>query len=335
MLSPAISTTISTSGRARASCEPCRSRKVRCSGEYPVCSKCTASNRGCIYSLQKRAGRPKRPCVIARAPASPAQEDDRGPSPAQSNAARIPTVTEEPPSPHRTNTDIPPYLTDFESFAPAQSHSDILTQTDINASCACLSILYLLLNRLGVRTELIVPDDLATLRNTFERATDVLECSKCPMRFSSVLQNAGILGILCVCIAESYVRLIKTIDARAIEATGKGEKLKVALNPLGQSLTAGDTVLVPIEVSPEQWKSLMYNVVKSEIFGIENHRDKSFLAFIERLEERQTRWHALPTAPDCPPTYQSACSSSDELPLCLTITKAARKVLDPIASTLE
>ncbi|KAF5978925.1 hypothetical protein FBULB1_5953 [Fusarium bulbicola] len=317
MLSPAISTTVSTPGRARASCEPCRSRKVRCSGEYP-----------------KRAGRPKRPCVIARAPSSPAREDDRGPSPAQSNNAPITIVTEERPSPHEANTDIPPYLADFESFAPAQSHSDILTQTDINASCACLSILYLLLNRLGVRTELIVPDDLATLRNTFERATDVLECSKCPMRFSSVLQNAGILGILCVCIAESYVRLIKTIDAKAIEAIAKGEKLKVALNPLGQSLTAGDAVLVPIEVSPEQWKSLMYSVVKSEIFGIQNHRDKSFIAFIERLEERQTRWHALPTAPDCPPTYQSACSSSDELPLCLTITKAARKVLDSLASAL-
>ncbi|KAG5794035.1 hypothetical protein H9Q69_006911 [Fusarium xylarioides] len=318
MLSPAISTTISTPGRARASCEPCRSRKVRCSGEYP-----------------KRAGRPKRPCVIARGPSSPAREDDREPSPSQSNTPRIPTVAEEHPSPREPNTDIPPYLTDFESFAPAQSHSDILTQTDINASCACLSILYLLLNRLGVRTELIVPDDFATLRNTFERAADVLECSKCPMRFSSVLQNAGILGILCVCIAESYVRFIKTIDAKAIEATGKGAKLNVALNPLGQSLTAGDTVLVPIEVLPEQWKSLMYNVVKSEIFGIENHRDKSFVAFIERLEERQTRWHTLPTAPDCPPTYQSACSSSDELPLCLTITKAARKALDSIASTLE
>ncbi|SCV30370.1 uncharacterized protein FFB14_03014 [Fusarium fujikuroi] len=335
MLSPAISSTASTPGRARASCEPCRLRKVRCSGEYPVCSKCTVSNRGCIYSLQKRAGRPKRPCVIARAPFSPAREDDRGPSPAQSNTPRITIATEERPTPDEANTDIPPYLVDFESFAPAQSHSDILTQTDINASCACLSILYLLLNRLGVRTELIVPDDLTTLRNTFERATDVLECSKCPMRFASVLQNAGILGILCVCIAESYVRLIKAIDARAIEATRKGEKLKVALNPLGQSLTAGEAVLVPIEVSPEQWKSLMYNVVKSEIFGIENHRDKSFVAFIERLEERQTRWRTLPTAPDCPPTYQSACSSSDELPLCLTITKAARKVLDQISSTLE
>ncbi|EWZ38582.1 hypothetical protein FOZG_10140 [Fusarium oxysporum Fo47] len=335
MLSPATSSKTSTPGRARASCEPCRSRKVRCSGEYPVCSKCTASNRGCVYSLQKRAGRPKRPCVIARAPASPARRDDRGPSPAHSNTARITTGTEERLSHHEPNTDIPPFLADFESFAPAQSHSDILTQTDINASCACLSILYLLLNRLGVRTELIVPDDLAILRNTFERATDVLECSKCPMRFSSVLQNAGILGILCVCIAESYVRFIKTIGAKAIEATDKGEKLKVALNPLGQSHTADDTVLVPIEVSPEQWKSLMYNVVKSEIFGIENHRDKSFVAFIERLEERQTRWHTLPTAPDCPATYQSACSSSNELPLCLTITKAARKVLDPIASTLE
>ncbi|KAF4943307.1 hypothetical protein FGADI_13505 [Fusarium gaditjirri] len=318
MLSPVISTSTSTPGRARASCEQCRSRKVRCTGEYP-----------------KRAGRPKRPCVIARPPSSPPdRDDDRGPLPAQSNSARIPTVAEERPSHHEPNTYIPPYLADFERLAPAQPHSDILTQTDISASCACLSTLYLLLNRLRVRTELTVPDDLATLRNTFERATDVLECPKCPMRFSSVLQNAGILGILCVCIAESYVSFIKTIDEKEIEASNKGGNLKIALNPLGQSHAADDTVLVLIEVSPEQWKSLMYNVVKSEIFGIHGHRDKSFVAFIERLEERQTRWHTLPTAPDCPSTYQSACSSPNELPLCLTITKAARKVLDPIASTL-
>lgn len=98
--------------------QPVGSRKVRCSGEYPVCSKCTASNRGCVYSLQKRAGRPKRPCVIARAPASPARRDDRGPSPAHSNTARITTGTEERLSHHEPNTDIPPFLADFESFAP-------------------------------------------------------------------------------------------------------------------------------------------------------------------------------------------------------------------------
>ncbi|KAF4335083.1 hypothetical protein FBEOM_11061 [Fusarium beomiforme] len=323
MLPSTTSTDASTPAQARASCEPCRSRKVRCSGEYP-----------------KRAGRPRtRPtsCVVAHEASSPARRE-RQPSPQASRARTVATdvdiVRQERPT-HEHNTDVPPYVADFESFTPAQSHSDILSQTDINASCACLSILYLLLNRLGVRSELTVPDDLAILRNTFERAADVLQCSKCPMRFSSVLQNAGILGILCVCIAESYVRFIKTIDAKAIEATDKREKLTVALNPLGKSQTADDTVLVPIEVSPEQWKSLMYNAVKSEILGIENHRDQSFIAFIERLEERQTRWHTVPTAPDCPSTYQSACSSSEELPLCLTITKAARKVLDPIVSPLE
>ncbi|KAF4954100.1 hypothetical protein FSARC_12225 [Fusarium sarcochroum] len=233
---------------------------------------------------------------------------------------------------------IPPYLADFESYMQAQTQSDILTQTDINHSCACLSILYLLLNRLGVRSELVVPNDLAILRNTFERAKDVLDCPKCPLRFASVLQNATILGTLCVCISESYVRFIKAVDAKTLEAADKGAKLKVALNPLhgdSHSDPVNETLSVPIEVSSEQWKSLMYNAVKSEIFGVEGCRDKSFISFIERLEDRQKRWHTLPTAPDCPSTYQSACSSSDELPLCLTITKAARKVLDPIVSTLD
>ncbi|RFN49319.1 hypothetical protein FIE12Z_6391 [Fusarium flagelliforme] len=336
MLSPTTPNRSSNAGRSRASCEPCRTRKVRCSGEIPVCSKCVATKRKCVYSIQKRAGRPKTR-QNTREDSSPMHLEEPQLSSAVSPARTTTTthvIEENECSRHEgLGACIPPYVVDYESNMPAHTHSDILTQTDINDSCACLSILYLLLNRLGVRTELKVPDDLALLRNTFERAADVLDCQKCPLRYSSVLQNAGILGILCVCIAESYVRFIKSIDAKTIEANDKEEKLRVVLDT--HSHTTDESLSVPIEVPPEQWKRLMYSAVRSEIFGMREHRDNSFISFIERLEDRQTRWHTLPMAPDCPPTYQSACSSTDELPLCLTITKAARKVLEPISSTLD
>lgn len=74
----------------------------------------------------------------------------------------------------------------------------------------------------------------------------------------------------------------------------------------------------------------MHNAVKAEICGVEGNREKCFMHFIKRLEGRQTDWHRRPLAPDCPPTYQSACTYVDEVPLCLTIIKAARKVLDQI-----
>ncbi|KAL2691248.1 hypothetical protein Neosp_001629 [[Neocosmospora] mangrovei] len=166
---------------------------------------------------------------------------------------------------------------------------------------------------------------------------DVLDCAKCPLRFSSVLQNATILGILCVYIAKSYVRFVRTIDAKAQAAVEKEESLLVTLGNFEDSPSYPDqaeagtspaTILV--EVLPKQWKSLMHKAVKAEVCGVEGHRGKCFMHFVERLEERQTDWHRRPLAPDCPPTYQSACTSVDEVPLCLTIIKAARKISDPL-----
>ncbi|OTA81645.1 hypothetical protein M434DRAFT_401313, partial [Hypoxylon sp. CO27-5] len=43
----------------RSSCDPCRAKKVRCSGEHPVCSRCLSTNRECAYSTQMRIGRPR------------------------------------------------------------------------------------------------------------------------------------------------------------------------------------------------------------------------------------------------------------------------------------
>lgn len=69
----------SDASRARLSCEPCSklphlsyphtqlmprsvclgARKIRCTGEHPVCSKCFSKSRECSYSIQKAAGRPR------------------------------------------------------------------------------------------------------------------------------------------------------------------------------------------------------------------------------------------------------------------------------------
>ncbi|KAF4470433.1 hypothetical protein FALBO_2663 [Fusarium albosuccineum] len=181
---------------------------------------------------------------------------------------------------------------------------------------------------------MVVPDDLTILRNSVETAADVLDCRKCPLRFSSVLQNATILGVLCVCLAESYVRFSRTIDAKAKEASEAGEKLCLSLGGINGS-SGNSPPAVMVEVSAEEWKGLMHNAVKTEICGMERHRDKCFMSFIERLEERQREWHEQPLAPDCPPTYQSTCQSIDETPLCLVIIGAAKKVLSQIPNLME
>ncbi|UPK90907.1 hypothetical protein LCI18_001842 [Fusarium solani-melongenae] len=365
----------SDASRARLSCEPCRARKIRCTGEHPVCSKCFSKNRDCSYSIQKAAGRPRtrqqsalgqdgrsrrrRAIELVRSPESlldlsqdasePASEP---PSSVHGTPSSRDTESEALGEAQAAHHGIPPFLADFESYMHAQPQEcsglmptlplGTLDHSECIQPCACLSILYLLLNRLGSNVELVVPNDLAFLRNTVETATDVLDCVKCPLRFSSVLQNATILGILCVCIAESYVRFVRTIDSKAQAAIEKGESLLISLGNFkgppsypDQSKAATSLAAILVEVSPDQWKSLMHKAVKAEICGVESHREKCFMHFIKRLEERQTDWHRRPLAPDCPPTYQSACTSVDEVPLCLTIIKAARKVLDQIEHILQ
>lgn len=46
--------------KRRAACDECRTRKLRCTGEHPACSRCVRENITCVYSPQKQMGRPKK-----------------------------------------------------------------------------------------------------------------------------------------------------------------------------------------------------------------------------------------------------------------------------------
>ncbi|KAK4560521.1 hypothetical protein LTR86_005718 [Recurvomyces mirabilis] len=47
-------------GKLRAACDECRTKKLKCGGEQPICSRCTKEGIRCLYSPQKRMGRPKK-----------------------------------------------------------------------------------------------------------------------------------------------------------------------------------------------------------------------------------------------------------------------------------
>ena len=48
---PRVKSEAKAKKRSAFSCEPCRQRKVKCAGEQPRCSRCTARNDQCIYNL--------------------------------------------------------------------------------------------------------------------------------------------------------------------------------------------------------------------------------------------------------------------------------------------
>ncbi|KAL2154880.1 hypothetical protein VTH82DRAFT_3556 [Thermothelomyces myriococcoides] len=66
----------------RRACDECRGRKLACSKELDGCVRCKREGIKCVYSPQKRMGRPRkhRPVEVAAAPANAAMEPTEAPS---------------------------------------------------------------------------------------------------------------------------------------------------------------------------------------------------------------------------------------------------------------
>ncbi|KAI3548955.1 hypothetical protein CABS03_13156 [Colletotrichum abscissum] len=217
------------------------------------------------------------------------------------------------------------------AFPPLASDNQQTTD-----NCACLSVLYLLLEHLRVKEHLVAPEDFALLRNTFEPALQVLNCQRCPRRYFSIIQNAALLGVLCLCLTESYKRMLASISTEETRATEAGEKKRLGIHgalpgssAYGESSSTSAPSLFSVEVSPSEWGKIMRNIVKSEIFGAEGQKDNKYLTgFFDLMEQRQRRWHHTPPAPDCPPCYQSFCGSDDRQPSCLALLNNARRLIE-------
>lgn len=186
-----------------------------------------------------------------------------------------------------------------------------------------------------MKTQLIAPDDLTLLRDTINTATDILNCKQCPLRYFSVIQNAALLGVVCMCLAECYARILDMIDTEERRASAANEQKQLSISgvniyafPHDESVPKNISASFLVETKPSEWAALMRNAVKVEIFGVEGHREKCFMFLVERLEERQRFWHQTPPASDCPPNYRSTCRFPDQIPTCLMIIDDAKRLID-------
>ncbi|KAE8155342.1 hypothetical protein BDV25DRAFT_942 [Aspergillus avenaceus] len=355
----------------RVSCDLCRAKKVRCSGEYPTCSRCLTSRRQCVYSLQMPMGRPKMQRTMAKPPRSRRRGQqlssnssstvrlhgelavDTEPGTVLAESVRVDSqsteqtgvVTPRPVGQIESAAALPSYLVDSDTSQRActslahpgvyaTSRSAIVDGPG-SEPCACLSVLYLLLDRLRMKGEFALPDDLVLLRDSIGTAAGVLNCTQCPLRYLCVVQNATILGILCVCIAECYSKIMETIDADVRRAMDIQDTMQLRLSTvhdkgtyIGHTDPGHATSPLIIEVIPSEWRRLMRNAVKTEIFGVGNGKEKSFMQLIDGLEERQKGWHQTPPAPDCPPIYRSVCHLTDRKPTCLLIVEDAKRLIN-------
>ncbi|QKX53843.1 uncharacterized protein TRUGW13939_00923 [Talaromyces rugulosus] len=344
--------------QARVSCEPCRDKKVRCTGERPVCSRCKSKSRQCVYSAQLPTGRPKT-AVRRRTRARPYlhREDRILPSeeasdtivdvsftaqstptdPCEASQAPRPPGVPDVQTAQNPGNIAPPYVVDLENHPRTRESQSVYPSLLANeakpSSCACLSIMYLMMEQLRGQDQFTVPDDLTILRNCLNSARQVLDCTHCPLRYLSIVQNATILGALCLCLAECYARALDWIDGEAKRANSAKQQKRLSVLASspdvihGPSLTVTMPASFAVEVAPSEWRNMMRNIVKAELFGTESRKQDCFSSFISALEDRQRSWHRTPPAPDCPPMYRSPCNVDDPLPTCLSIVNEAKKLI--------
>ncbi|CAG8390402.1 unnamed protein product [Penicillium salamii] len=208
-----------------------------------------------------------------------------------------------------------------------------LPSPDQTEGCACLSVLYLLLEQLRTNTKLVIPDDLVTLRNCKDKALGVVGCRQCPLRYFSVIQNGLILGVVTTCIAECYGRLLEQIDREELRATSEREKKRFDISNVSLGLGSSSASPSPqlnftVEVEPSTWRESMRNIIKSELHGVQGRRENCFMAFVFQLEERQKKWHQTPPARDCPSHYRSSCNHPDRTPSCLIVLDNTKRLVN-------
>lgn len=104
-----------------------------------------------------------------------------------------------------------------------------------------------------------VPEDLGLLRQCTREANNALNCEICPLQYLSMIQNAAILGTLCLCIAECYARALDWIDQeerRVSDLNGrKTLNISASAAPLLQYSSAdpiNQSTAFPIQVMPSE-----------------------------------------------------------------------------------
>jgi len=194
---------------------------------------------------------------------------------------------------------------------------------------------YLLLEQLGAKDRFIAPDDLKMLRHCVKSAKQVLHCHICPSRYLFVIQTGGILGILSMCIAECYAKIVDAVEQEESRASQANEKKQLCLSsydpeplPSESPVETHTSEAIVLETSPSEWRNLIRGVIKPGIFGTMGCKDNCFISWIEGFEDRQRRWYSSPPAPDCPPGYRSACGITDRIPTCLMVVQDVKTLLD-------
>jgi hypothetical protein len=312
-------------------------RKLKCSGEQPECSRCVNENISCVYSTQKAMGRPRKRKLhdIEQSTSEPPQRIRQQTSSTESNpfdsAIEFETLTSDINFPEMN------FPTSLDGINEANLLNASATEVPAVQSCACLSSIYLTLENLRGMDVVSFPSSLHYLRDALHTSKSCIDCQVCPVQYLTATQNSQLLGTLLHSMSERYGRVLKAIasDTTAAEQSGQTKTLQIgsleATIPRHGNVGGIDlNEPLVLELPPLEWMKLAKRVVKAEIHGISDASRASFMSVLTSLEKRQAHWHTMEPTADCPNPDRRRHDMHDhnDNPMCLMLAREAKRLVD-------
>lgn len=238
-----------------------------------------------------------------------------------------------------------------------------------NATCPCLSSIYLALDSLTN-----IPDDIpraiTVARNASKTAHDVIQCPVCSLPLTEdplsvppfqSQQNMFLLSALLSSLTNAYTRLLELVDTVTAEARSESRHIHFSFRELGGPWaripdSEGGACMLSrgineTDLPPELWRLAMQAVLRYEVYGLCTDPDDALCAgddgnsghlglarAMRRLEERSVKRHEMMDRlyeegvelPSGPPYAPMKRAKDGEKPQCLQVIECARLALDKL-----
>ncbi|KAF1817195.1 hypothetical protein P152DRAFT_387183 [Eremomyces bilateralis CBS 781.70] len=322
----------SKSEKVHLACDECRSRKLKCSGERPQCSRCRIETMHCVYSTQKRMGRPRKrkkgeveddpdtDSILYEngyVPNASASNGYAMPEPATSDSYMIPPFSERDfgsfgiddfafdSSRQQTNGHANGPMQ--HTNAPGNGHNAGQNSSPAqqlwtppvpqeNPACACLSNAYLANSNLQSLTHTF-PFVLPQIRAAITTAAEIMECEYCPKDPGSAMQNMFTLATLLTSTVDHLRKILSSIDDEAtkVEASGGTKRFQMGDDSPGTRHMHTGTPDCPARFPIELSSNEWRSLAKNVVKSqiVGTVEDvTTLLGVIDRLNKRQKMWHA-------------------------------------------
>lgn len=337
-------------------------RKLKCSGEPNGCSRCIRENVTCHYSLQKPMGRPRkrRRDNADHDPVDAEDGIDAQPMPELDPAlgGDFPDFPQDAVFAAVDSSDstlgfdfnldelpadlFDPSALDAKELSVDQMQAPLahangsasidpapyptpLGSTD-SAKCFCLSTMFLATSELHKDNPGVdFPFKLGPLKTALNKTDDLMHCEVCPHQMHTLRENTLLVITLLNSIAASFDKLLRDVDAEAVELASRGLKkhlrIGLGLTPQNVHLHTGGPdcpMGMDVELAPQEWRSLAFRSIKDEVFHRGN-RKTTLEGLLNQLVARQEAWHEASGKPH----MGNSCA-------CIHMTSAIRMSMDAL-----